>query len=135
MGRGQLDAERLDEIKRLIELEEQLEFRCGSGGSTVVARPEKRHEIPEEPAKKPSRVTETARAPVTRAEEAKDSDTGPTMETPSPERAERTNMRSAQRAASTRSAPASSGCNAVKQTASTVAAPAPAKPTPAERRW
>jgi hypothetical protein len=80
-----LTLERLDEIKRLIEVGEQLEFRCGSGASTVVAKPAKRREIPEEPAKKPSQVTETKRATASPSATSK---VAPARKTPKAEHAE-----------------------------------------------
>ena len=56
-----LTRDRLDEIKRLIEIGDQLEFRCGSGG-VFVARHARKHVVPEGPAKKPPRLNETKRA-------------------------------------------------------------------------
>jgi len=54
-----LTAQKLSNIKRLIELEEQLEFRCGVGHSSIVATaPAKApgDKTPMEPTKKPARL-------------------------------------------------------------------------------
>lgn len=60
-AKDNLPPEKLAKIRRLIEVEEQLEFRCGMRRSRVVAvSPAKgpgRKKAPEEPKKKPSKVS------------------------------------------------------------------------------
>ncbi len=71
-AKANLGEEKLKDIRHLIELEEQLEFRCGIARGRTVAKtpaatpPEKKIDnkvAPQDPAKKPSQVRTTAKSP------------------------------------------------------------------------
>lgn len=62
-AKANLTRERLQKIKKLIELEEQLEFRCNVKRSRVVAvKPKQRPLIPEPPQRKPAFGDDTTHA-------------------------------------------------------------------------
>lgn len=78
-AKANLTPERLQKIKKLIEIEEQLEFRCGvNHGAVVAVKPRQRPLIPDAPVPKPELAddttttnTTTSAAPATAAIPAK----------------------------------------------------------------
>lgn len=59
-AKANLTPERLQKIKKLIEIEEQLEFRCGvNHGAVVAVKPRQRPLIPDAPVPKPELADET----------------------------------------------------------------------------
>jgi hypothetical protein len=59
-AKANLTRERLQRIKKLIEIEEQLEFRCGvSHGRVAAVKPRQRPQVPEAPVPKPELADDT----------------------------------------------------------------------------